>query len=82
MSVFLSDGIEEAGAVVSDLLRQVGPDYMICSITVRELRELGEDVARSHNDFFPGHANCKNANGQRTGSVRKKMARQAKWEPS
>lgn len=78
MSVFLSDGIADAGCLPEQLVTEL-PGYKICRLTVGELRELGEVVTRSKSDFFPGHANCKNANGDRSGSVRKKLAKRVKW---
>src|SRR5262245_52251700 len=60
MSVYLADKIAEEGRDPAELLTKMGADYKLCELTVGELRALGESVTRTSNDFFPGHADCKN----------------------
>jgi hypothetical protein len=43
MSVFLSDGIADAGCTPEELAAKL-PDYKLCYLTVGELRELGEVI--------------------------------------
>jgi hypothetical protein len=78
MSVFLEDEILAAGKKPEDLLSS-WPGYKICYLTVGQLREYGQLIARAPADNFPGHANVTDSSGKRNGGRKTKLAKGAQW---
>src|SRR5262249_7478461 len=78
LSAFLSDEMEAAGKTVADL-RKLWPGYLVCSITVGEVRALGQAIERQPIDEFPGHAAVRDLSGRRSAGTRVKLAKAVRW---
>lgn len=80
MSVFIEDEILAAGHKATDLRDlEEFPGYLTCWWECRFLRELAQTIVRDPVEFFPGHGLVSDSNGSRTLSVRRRLAKSAKW---
>lgn len=80
MSVFIEDEILAAGHKATDLLElEEFPGYFACWWEARVLYNLSQVIERDPVEFFPGHGLVSDSSGPRTLSVRRKLAKAAKW---
>jgi hypothetical protein len=81
MSVYIEDDWEDTGLAVEGLLERWGPDYKVCWVRAKDLRELGQEVYRAPRDEeFPGHGAVKHPGGKnRPQKIKSKIAEAAEW---
>jgi hypothetical protein len=79
MSVFLEDEILAQGRQPEELFTTFDPTYSVCWHYADEYFELGQQIERSKEDIFPGHANVTDRTGKRSGGKKTKLALSARW---